>query len=149
MTKAQQRAKERKRMMKDLDNLARTIVYTRDRLTCRKCGRKAPEWRLNPSHIFERENKRLRWDEDNILTKCVACHWWWHNNQADGVKWAEEEGGVDFDELRRRRQTPFKVNMVNMRELYEDLEKVLAKYEETWRMPEEIRNKSLGIKEKR
>jgi hypothetical protein len=83
------------------DALARAVVKDRDGNICRRCGDKRvpTEW----AHVLARRVAPfLRWDPDNAVALCSACHgeftlhpdrWWdWLGDEAPGL----------VGELRRR-----------------------------------------------
>ena len=58
-------------------------IFRRDRDTCRRCGstRSGPR-SLHAHHIFTwAGNPGLRFDPDNIITLCSACHRWVHGRK--------------------------------------------------------------------
>ena len=79
----------RKSWVKTLDKLVREAIFARDRV-CVRCGRID---QLAPSHIYPKGRyTRLRWDTDNILTLCFACHiCWWHKNPIEAGNWFREK----------------------------------------------------------
>jgi hypothetical protein len=55
----------------------RKLVYTRDNFTCQRCGSKG---RLESHHIKSfAEYHELRFDVDNGVTYCIACHKYEHS----------------------------------------------------------------------
>jgi 5-methylcytosine-specific restriction endonuclease McrA len=71
---------------KDCDDLARQLVFTRDRYTCVRCGKTGVTWvddRGKPRvggiqwcHVHTRNAHVIRHDPDNALTLCGGCHLW-------------------------------------------------------------------------
>ena len=67
---------EYQRQVKKLDDLFSLIVRTRANWRCEQCGRNCFEDRgyLQCSHIFSRKHFNTRWDFENALALCRACH---------------------------------------------------------------------------
>ena len=79
----------RRTTVKELDALAREVVFLRDRDTCRRCGKPAVDW----SHVYTRGIHAVRWDLDGSYASCKGCHLWWHRHPADAAMWWEKEIG--------------------------------------------------------
>ena len=53
----------------------RKKVLKMDKYTCQMCGKKGKRARLNVHHIMKWSSaSSLRYDPDNGITLCVACH---------------------------------------------------------------------------
>lgn len=50
----------------------------RSRGKCDRCG--STKKKLEMAHIQSRNNQYLRWDEQNLLCLCTACHFWSHQD---------------------------------------------------------------------
>ena len=99
-----------------LDALCKEVIILRDDGKCRRCGQAmyiseksgkliGCDW----SHIFRRNNYRVRWDLDNSKLLCSSfcgkhCHAWWHRNEVDGVLWWQEQIGKRKMELLKLRK---------------------------------------------
>jgi hypothetical protein len=75
-------AKQAKRVMARCDKLFSEIVRSRGRCEARvakTCSGADPE-RLQCAHIISRRYNAVRWDEENALCLCSACHMFftWH-----------------------------------------------------------------------
>lgn len=69
-----------------LDALCREVVMLRDRGCVRCRGSSGLEW----AHVHSRSRHSLRWDLDNSLVLCRACHAWWHENRTEAAAWWEK-----------------------------------------------------------
>lgn len=51
-------------------------IRHRDKMTCQRCFVDLSNYlgQLDNSHYFGRGNKSTRWDEDNCVALCKACH---------------------------------------------------------------------------
>lgn len=91
-----------KSQIKTLDKLLREFVFERDGHKCRRCGK----WeRLAPSHIYPKGRyHRLRWEPNNVLTFCFACHMiFWHRNPIEAHQWLTDNFSKEFlDQLKLR-----------------------------------------------
>ena len=67
--------------VKKLDKIVRDRV--RERRLCEKCGMVGSE----AHHIVSRKVTILRWDFENLMLLCNACHHSWHLGNS---KWFEE-----------------------------------------------------------
>lgn len=73
---------KRKTLKNKLDSVFSQLIRARGR--CEKCGNTTT---LQTSHIYSRRNLAVRWDELNANCFCAKCHFWWHENPLDGIKW--------------------------------------------------------------
>lgn len=62
----------KKSEIKKLDTLWSLKIKQRSNYICECCHRK--DKALNSAHIIGRANRTLRWDLENGLCLCVACH---------------------------------------------------------------------------
>ncbi len=53
---------------------ARTVVFRRDRYTCRHCGRRYPRRHLEVDHVLEIAAGGAALDYANLQTLCKPCH---------------------------------------------------------------------------
>lgn len=82
--------KARRATVKELDQLAREVVFARDGNKCRKCGRTE---RLQWCHVYSRRYRWLRWDTNNSFCGCAGCHLTWHHRPTEGAQWWESSIG--------------------------------------------------------
>lgn len=74
--------------MKSLDNLFSKIIRTRDG-KCLRCGKTE---QLQCSHVVPRTFISTRWNTENAITLCYACHiHWWHKNPLEAAEWFESK----------------------------------------------------------
>ena len=85
MIKKSKKARQRGRMVKELDAAARDEVFARDGFVCVRC--KNPNRPVQWAHIFSRRHKNLRWEADNALSLCAGDHMWWHQYPLLSVEW--------------------------------------------------------------
>jgi len=80
---------ERKELVKELDDLAKTLAKERDNYTCQHCGARCEKKNAHGSHVIPTSaGSRLRWDLQNIKCLCFHCHInWWHKNPTEAGEW--------------------------------------------------------------
>lgn len=72
-----------------------------EEMCCRKCGsRNGLQW----AHVRRRNYMAIRWDRDNSMALCAACHLRYTHHPLEFEQWCRDVG-VPFDELRRRALT--------------------------------------------
>lgn len=105
------RTAKRRATVKELDALAREIVFERDGNECRKCGR--TDRQLQWCHVYGRQLKWLRWDLDNSFCGCAHCHMnWWHVLPKEAMEWWQRELGTSrFRRLELLAAKPRKVDL--------------------------------------
>jgi len=60
---------------------------------------------LQNAHIFTRKDKSVRWDEDNCITLCYRCHFYWAHR--DPIEFTYFVAGIrDLDALRLKANKP-------------------------------------------
>lgn len=58
-------------------------ILTRDRRTCQKCGRAAPQWKVDAAHILSKGSApRLRYHPGNGVSLCFVCHRWYDQHKS-------------------------------------------------------------------
>ena len=87
--------KSKAALKRKYDKMAREIVFARDRMRCRRCGKRPPEIQLQWAHIYSRRYLCLRWDPGNALALCAGCHFWIHANPMDGAEFVRDTVGAD------------------------------------------------------
>lgn len=85
MIRRSKKARQRARLVKELDATARRAVFERDGHECVRCH--LPFTKVQWSHVFSRRHKNLRWELDNALSLCAGCHFWWHENPVMSGDW--------------------------------------------------------------
>jgi 5-methylcytosine-specific restriction endonuclease McrA len=89
----------KRRIIAQLDELARQRVFERDNFTCVRCGKKdGIQW----SHIISRAIHCTRWEDDNALTMCGGCHmFFWHKHPLLAVPWFMHQWPERYENIRR------------------------------------------------
>jgi len=78
-------------------------IRERAKFTCEKCGSKPHPKGLHAHHLFTRTIKATRFDPDNGVALCYACHMRAHQYQEDTrAFFAEKMGQARFDALAAR-----------------------------------------------
>ena len=73
---------------KELDVLARQVVFARDGKQCQRCG----AWNgLQWAHIRSRRYLSTRWRLENSILLCSGCHLFWHANPLAAVEWFRDK----------------------------------------------------------
>ena len=72
-TRRSVRAKEKKRLIKELDRIFSFYIRTRDGWKCVTCGSTDRE-SLQCGHLFSRISYNTRWDERNAYCQCSGCN---------------------------------------------------------------------------
>lgn len=79
-----------------LDKLFSKMV--REKNSCERCGSSSY---LQCAHIYSRRYLNTRWDFDNALCLCSACHRWGHDKPIDFADFAIKVKGKDsIDRIR-------------------------------------------------
>lgn len=71
---------------------------------CEKCGKSGG--RLEAAHIRSRVRLNLRYDLENGLCLCHACHRWAHQNPVDFTWWLEKYLGREVLEELHEKDVP-------------------------------------------
>lgn len=99
------KAQSRKRQISELDGLLRSVVLARDEHTCNWCGQSNRHWErplvLQSAHVLSKgPASRLRFEPDNLMTLCVACHLFkWHRSPHEAVAWFNEKYPGRYERL--------------------------------------------------
>lgn len=89
-TRIKKRSRKASSYYRELDALARQkVVVERDGNTCVRCGKSAPEYKIDWSHVYSRANRAIRWNPDNSKALCFHCHKWWGENPLAAAAWFE------------------------------------------------------------
>lgn len=98
-------------IIKKNDKLCSQIV--RSRGACERCGKTES---LQDAHIIGRaKSLSIRWDFENHLCLCVACHiYWWHKQPLEAADWFNEKWPGRYDKLNQKRQLISKVDVQGM-----------------------------------
>jgi len=66
-------------LIKKIDKIV--SEHVRARGSCARCGKGAEQVTLQCAHIFSRRNMSVRFDEENCLSLCFACHFHWAHRE--------------------------------------------------------------------
>ena len=112
MIRRSKKARQRARMVKELDEAARLAVFERDEHLCVRCripGR-AVQW----SHVIGRRHKNIRWEADNALTLCAGCHMWWHEYPTLSGEWFRKNWPDRYERIHKMFNAGGKVTMKDL-----------------------------------
>lgn len=115
------RKPSRKTSLKRLDDLTREKVFERDNYQCVRCQRGRPNFVIHPSHVIGRQNKRLRWDLNNVKTLCFICHRWWHDNPTESGEWFKKKYPKRYKYLEEHKMEIQKTSSTALQKLLEEL----------------------------
>lgn len=91
--------REMKIQITKLDSLFSKFIRQRDKV-CQRCGKGG---RLETSHFHGRRKRSVRWDEDNAVALCFACHRYFTENPLEHCEWFKNRlGEKEFDALNVR-----------------------------------------------
>ena len=77
---------------RELDALTRQkVVVERDGNQCVRCGKSAPEYKIDWSHVYSRANRAIRWHPYNSKALCFHCHKWYGENPLDSAQWFQQK----------------------------------------------------------
>ena len=107
-------------MVIDLDKVARReIVEERDGNVCQRC-RYYPEGTLpiQWAHVHTREYYITRWEPDNSLALCSACHVWFDNHKVLSLDWFAKKYPERWERLKRILQGNCKTTDADIRAMW-------------------------------
>ena len=112
------KSSDRKKMVKKLDVVFSKFIRQRDK-KCLRCGRTDT---LQCAHIAGRRSLAGRWNEDNAITLCYACHLRWsHQQPLEFVEWLKENYPHYYEgALEVRRTTVKNLNLEELYKFYQD-----------------------------
>ena len=105
-----------KNIKKRLDRLVGQKVRSRGK--CERCLKKLTLGEAQWCHIMTRRILLLRWDMENALCLCGACHEFFDNHKEIFYKWLDMNYPGRLDYLFRRKNDVIKVNDVWLEDLY-------------------------------
>ena len=121
--------KGKKYWIRKNDDLAREINRIRAKNTCERCGKSGEAWQMHWAHIFGRETKSMRWDEDNALLLCAQCHFWNHDYPTLYDEWLESKiGKARCKKLEQKYNLCKKMTLMDYVKINERLHKQLSLY---------------------
>ena len=77
-------SKERKKLIKKLDDVFSKYIRARDGGKCVLCG---SDYILQAGHLITRRNYATRWDEDNVFAQCRSCNYTHVNHPEIYTSW--------------------------------------------------------------
>lgn len=118
----------RKKLLRELDTLAATIVKIRDGHTCQMCGNEVYGKNATWAHLISRTSLRLRWDLDNSTLLCYHCHIHiWHANPIYATDWAYKHFGKSYINKLKKRDIPISYSIDDLLKIKAALEEELTK----------------------
>ena len=93
-------SKDRKKLVKQLDDIFSLYIRERDNYTCVVCGKQKPNVVIQAGHYFSRKHYSTRWNEINVNAQCSGCNRY-HNDDKEPYreKMITKYGQVEFDKL--------------------------------------------------
>ena len=116
MRRVSKKARERGKLIKELDRLTKVIIHARDGNKCVKCGKGPPEIVLQAAHILSKgPHGRLRFELLNLLSMCLRDHlYWWHKNPVEAYEWLQEKYPGRIEQLRIMTATARKLDLMEL-----------------------------------
>jgi hypothetical protein len=110
-------------LIKKLDKAFSGLI--RKRGVCARCRKGAEETTLQCAHIIGRRNFAVRWDIDNGIPLCYACHIFWaHKEPIWFNDFARDYlGRYKFEQLKLRARKICKWTIPEMQSLLTNLQK--------------------------
>lgn len=117
------RSKKRFPLVTEADAWVKAIVFQRQGTGCLKCEKLKP---LQAAHILAKgSHPSIRYDLDNVIGLCLACHIFWsHRDPVGFVDWIEAKFPGRIDRLRaaatERMGVDLKELICVLKQIYED-----------------------------
>lgn len=107
-----------RKMKQKLDLAVKVLIHERDGNACLRCKRS--DVVLQAAHVHSKGTyQRLRFEPDNLLTLCYACHIHWaHKEPLEFADWFRANWPERADKLHSLKQNAPKLDL---KELYEEL----------------------------
>lgn len=127
-----QSSTNRKKIVRELDNIIREILKKEDEVCC-CCGKKNLGWfhpKDNPyglqvGHYVSRKVYALRWDLRNVAPQCSGCNYQHNNDPVPYTRYMLDKYGKEvLDELTFKRKAVNKHSTGQLKELLEELKGV-------------------------
>lgn len=114
--------KSKRSLIKQMDKIWSQIIRNRER--CARCSR--PDT-LQAAHIFSRRNMSVRWDLDNGMPLCYACHMFWaHKEPVYFSDFAKDYlGDLKFQNLKTRAGQVKKWSVIELEDMIETYKQAL------------------------
>ena len=118
--KPKKKAPTRKKLIKQLDDLVRQIIRTRD-TTCCSCGKQLED-NMQVSHFVSRRVYALRWDLRNVAGSCPGCNLRHNYDPLPYTRWLLKTWGKNvLDELFETKNKITKLGNSDLEEIKENL----------------------------
>jgi len=114
---------ERKKLVEALDSLASKLCRSRVGGICEHCGKEANQ----AHHYFGRRKYSTRWEMDNLVSLCWACHRYWAHPDYESCRdyLISRIGQERFDELKLQSNQPGNFKVTDLRDMKETLKRLL------------------------
>lgn len=74
---------------------------------------------MDCNHVYGRRILALRYDPANAITMCSTCHFWWHENPLEAMRWYEQKFPKNAEYLiKKRQEQPVKLDYDEIIESY-------------------------------
>ena len=102
-----------RKLKQRLDLLVKEFAHERDGQICLRCKKSREQVVLQAAHVDGKgKYVRLRFEPDNILSLCYACHLHWaHKQPREFTDWFRENWPNRNDKLDSLKHTAGKVNL--------------------------------------
>jgi 5-methylcytosine-specific restriction endonuclease McrA len=98
-----------------------SLISQRVRLVgkCQRCG--GIRGKLECAHIVSRKNRTLRWDLQNVLCLCTACHYWGHQDPLGFTEFVRITFPERYEYLMANKDKLTRRTAKDLKELYETI----------------------------
>lgn len=133
MIRSSKRTLRKRRMILALDKACRwEVVVGRDGNTCQRCGYVSGNWIQSFSgparqaviqwaHVHTREYYVTRWEPDNSLALCDACHVWFDNHKVLSYEWFRKKWPERWEHIQNVLRVSTKTSESWIRSRYEEM----------------------------
>jgi hypothetical protein len=112
-----------------MDIVFSKLVRLRDRQQCQSCAR--TDRKLDCAHIESRRHSATRWDPDNAMCLCFACHQWYGEHPYEWCEFVTDRMGEQaYADIRQKARAVKKWKKGEKEALYQDLKAQLKALEE-------------------
>ena len=119
----------RQRLEIRLWELCKAYIRLRDNDTCQKCGKKVYGQSADTSHIYcKNRYYSMKYDEMNLMVKCMGCHKWWHNCPLETFVWFGKTFPERDDYLNVRKKVVKKLTLLDLEDLIEEYKDKIADF---------------------
>ncbi len=122
---------KRKKLVEQLDNICKQIIYIRDEACCQVCGKPVEGTDAHTSHIIPRsKGNNLRWNLLNLMLKCFYHHInWWHKNPLEAIEWFKGKFPARYDYLMKHKEEVVKFSTSDLENRLVELKIVIETLE--------------------